>query len=56
MFAFVIWAVGLWILLWLARMNVALIAVLFDGDHWFLGFAVAVASVFGWLALIAAIL
>jgi hypothetical protein len=54
MFTFVIWAVGLYILLRIGIVNVALIGAAFE-SHWFLGVLAIIGSLIAWIILLALI-
>ena len=51
MFTFVIWAIGLYILLRIALFNIMLIGVAFEA-HWFFGLLAIGGSLVGWLILL----
>ncbi|MGH9609827.1 MAG: hypothetical protein ACRD34_09155 [Bryobacteraceae bacterium] len=50
MFTFVIWAVGLTILFFMARFNFAVLGAAFE-EHWSLGIITVAASLVGWCIL-----
>ena len=52
MFTFVIWVIGLSIMAGMAWFNIAVIGAAFEA-HWFLGILCILASLVGWIVLLA---